>query len=126
MNENDPRDQDDVLLSARFVASRREEIWPQKPAMPAQIWRRARTAELLDEEIRRRRERQLPLTLGRRAAAIAVLLAGEALLLDAVAALPDQALGTMGLTSTTAALLALVTLPAMALAGYLRREAAAG
>jgi len=117
MNEDD--------LAALFAESRSQENWPQTPDRPAQIWRRARTAELLDEEIRRRRERQRPLAFGRRAAAVAVLLAGEALLLEAVAAFPDQALGSVGLTSTTAALLALVALPAVALAGYLRRGVAA-
>jgi len=120
MNEEDDH------LTALFAESRRQEAWPQMPDRPAQIWRRARTAELLDAEIRRRRERRLPLVLGRRAAAVAALLAGEALLLEAVATFPDQTLGNVGLTSTTAALLALVALPAVALAGYLRREAAAG
>ena len=118
MNEND--------LTALFAESRRQEAWTQTPDLPAQIWRRARAAELLDEEIRRRRERRRPLVFGRRTAAVAALLAGEALLLEAVAAFPDQALGTVGLTSTTAALLALVALPAVALAGYLRREIATG
>jgi len=117
--------EEDDSLTALFAASRRQEVWPQTPDRPAQIWRRARTAELLDEELRRRRERGLPLVLGRRAAAVAALLAGEALMLEAVATFPDQALGSVGLTPTTAALLALVALPAFALAGYLRREATA-
>jgi hypothetical protein len=115
MNEDD--------LTALFAKSRHQETWPQTPDLPAQIWRRARTAELLDAEIRRREARRRPLLFGRRAAGLAALLAGEALLLEAVAAFPDQALGSVGLTSTTAALLALVLLPAVALAGYLRREA---
>jgi len=117
--------EEDDPLTALFAESRRQEVWPQTPDRPAQIWRRARTAELLDEEIRRRRERELPFAFGRRVAAVAVLLAGEALLLEAVATFPDQTLGSVGLTSTTAALLALVALPAVALAGYLRREVAA-
>lgn len=124
MNESDPREHD-ARLSALFAESRRQEVWPQASDGPARLWHRARTAELLDEEIRRRRESQLPLTLGRRAAAVAALLAGEALLLDAIEALPDQALGSVGLTPTTAALLALVSLPALALAAYLRRQATA-
>jgi hypothetical protein len=119
MNESDPREHD-AFLSARFTESLRQEVWPQTPGLPARLWHRARTAELLDEEIRRRRERELPLTLGRRAAVLAALLAGEALLLDAVATLPDQTLGTVGLTPTTAALLALVTLPAAVLVAVLR------
>jgi len=114
--------EDDDPLTALFAESRRQEIWPQTPDAPAQIWRRARTADLLDEEIRRRRDRHLPLAFGRRVAGIAALLAGEALLLEAVAALPDPALGAVGLTSTTAALLALVALPAVILAGSMRRE----
>jgi len=117
--------EEDGHLTALFAESRRQEVWPQTPDLPAQIWRRARTAELLDQEIRRRRERELPFVLGRRVAGLAALLAGEALLLEAAASLPDQALGSVGLTSTTAALLALVALPAFALAGYLRREATA-
>jgi hypothetical protein len=125
MNESDPREQD-AHLAALFSDSLRQEAWPQTPNVPDRIWRRARTAELLDEEIRRRNERQRPVIFGRRIAAVAALLAGEALLLEAVATFPDQALGTVGLTPATAALLALVTLPAVALAAYLRREAVAG
>jgi hypothetical protein len=128
MNESDPpREQDDARLSALFAESRQQEVWPQDLAVPSHLWRRARTVELLDEEIHRRRERRRPLILGRRAASVAALLAGEALLLDAVSALPDQSLlGTLGLTPTTAALLALVLLPTLALTTYLRREAMAG
>jgi hypothetical protein len=120
------RDERDAALAARFTESLRQEVWPQTPGTPAHIWRRARTAELLDQEIRRRNERQRPLFLGRSAAALAALLAGEALLFDTVATLPDQTLVTVGLTPTTAALLALVTLPALALAGYLRWAITAG
>jgi hypothetical protein len=123
MNESEEHD---AFLSARFTESLRQEVWPQTPGAPAHIWRRARTAELLDQEIRRRNERQRPVIFGRRIAAVAALLAGEALLLDAVATFPDQALGSVGLTSMTASLLALVTLPALALAAYLRREVAVG
>jgi hypothetical protein len=123
MNESEEHD---AFLSARFTESLRQEVWPQTPGAPAHIWRRARTAELLDQEIRRRRERRRPVIFGRSAAMLAALLAGEAFLLDAVASFPDQALGSVGLTSTTAALLTLVTLPALALAAYLRRAITVG
>jgi len=109
-------------LAVLFAESRRKEDWPQTPELPAQIWRRARTAELLDEEIRRRERRQRPVIFGRRAAGIAALLGGEALLLEALATLQDQTLGSVGLTPTTAALLALVALPAVILTVSMRRE----
>jgi hypothetical protein len=108
-------------LASLFAASRREEDWPETPDLPSAVWWRARADELLEEALLRPEAR--PLAWGRRVAGLATLLAVEWGLFEAFHAIPADRLGVPPLT---AALLAIVAAPALALLHHLRRETAAG
>lgn len=118
MNEDELRD--------LFQRSRNEESWREPPPDPAAIWRRARAAGLLAEELRRRERAARPLLTARRLAGWAALVAAELAVLAGFSEIPKPALETLvnaGVAPWTAALLTLAALPAATLVYRMRREA---
>jgi hypothetical protein len=109
-----------------FQRSRREERWPEPLPDPAALWRRARAADLLAEELRRRERAARPLLTARRLAGWATLVAAELAVLAGFSEIPKPALDALvnaGVSPWTAALLTLAALPAATLVHRMRREA---
>ncbi|HEX4966319.1 MAG TPA: hypothetical protein VF173_36260 [Thermoanaerobaculia bacterium] len=115
-------------LADLFARSRQEEVWPEEPSAAAAIWQRARADELLTAEIERRKRRARPLVLGQIGASLAVLAAAELAVFQAFQALPSEspafreALASTGFSPLSAALLALVAVPALGLLYRLRAQ----
>jgi hypothetical protein len=121
MNEpTTPRDHDQEL-TALVRRSREEEVWPEPANAASMIWWRARAAELVAGEIRRREWLVRPLAKGRLMAGIAALAAVELSLVEGGAALMERfpviekTLAGAGFSPLTAAILALAIPPTLAL-----------
>ncbi|HSS50843.1 MAG TPA: hypothetical protein VLX28_18030 [Thermoanaerobaculia bacterium] len=118
----------DAELVELFAQSRRDETWQEEPSAAAAIWWRARADELMSEEIQSRQRRARPLLLGRLIAAIAVLAAIALGLLQFALAFPQQSpelqemLAGTGFSPLSAALLALVAVPALGLLQFFWKE----
>lgn len=115
-----PRDHD-LDLAALFRRSREQEVWPEPANAASMIWWRARAADLVAGEIRRREWLVRPLTKARTAAGIAALAALELSIFQGGVALlerfPDieKTLAGAGFSPLTAAILALAIPPTLAL-----------
>jgi hypothetical protein len=115
----------DDELKNLFQRSRREESWPEPLPDPAAIWRRARAAELFEEELRRREWAARPLRTARSLAGWAALVAAELAVLAGFSELPPPALAALaqaGVAPWTAVLLILATLPVATLLYRMRRD----
>jgi len=109
-----------------FQRSRNEERWPEPLPDPAALWRRARAADLLAKELRRRERAASPLLTARRLAGWAALVAAELAALAGFSEIPKPALDALvnaGVSPWTVALLTLAALPAATLVYRMRREA---
>ena len=127
MNEQPvPRDHE-LELAALFQRSREEEVWSEPANAASMIWWRARAAELVSTEIRRRERLERPLAAARNMAALAALAAVELGVIQGGLTLmerfPDleKMLAGAGFTPLTAALLALAIPPAVVLLHRFRR-----
>lgn len=111
----------DAELADLFARSKREETWQEDPSAASEIWWRARADELMSEEIQRCQRRARPLILGRLIAAAAMLAAIALGIFQFVQALPWQSreiqemFAGVTFSPLSAALLALVALPALGL-----------
>ncbi len=115
-----PRDADPEL-AALFQRSRAEEIWPEPANAASMIWWRARAADLVAGEIRRREWLVRPLAEARTAAGIAALAAVEVGIVQGGLALLERfpglekTLAGAGFSPLTVAVLVLAIPPTLAL-----------
>ena len=115
----------DPELTDLFRRSRDEESWHEPLPDPGMIWRRARAADLLAEELRRRERKTWPLAAARNVAGIAILVAAELGVLEGFFEMPAEwgkTLAAAGLSPWTVMLLVAAALPTVALVHRLRRE----
>jgi hypothetical protein len=124
---SNPREHD-AELAELFAQSKREEIRQEEPSAAAAIWWRARTDELMSEEIERRQLRARPLILGRLIAAVFVTAALALGLFQFVQALPQQdpeikaMFAGVTFSPLSAALLALAAVTAISLLQFFWKE----
>ena len=127
MNEQSTSRDHDPELAALFRRSREEEAWPEPANAASMIWWRARAAELVAGEIRRREWLERPLAAARNVAGIAALAAVELGIFQGGLALlnssPDlkKTLAAAGFTPLSTVILALAIPPAFALLHRFRR-----
>ena len=115
-----PRDHDPDL-AALFQRSRQQEVWPEPANAASMIWWRARAADLVAGELRRREWLVRPLTEARTAAGLAALAAVELGIFQGGIALLERfpvlerTLAGAGLSPLTVAILTLAIPPTLAL-----------
>lgn len=112
------RSPEETLLAEAFAASRRDTYEPDAPADPSRIWWRARTEELIEEEIRNRKGTAAPFTLVQRLAAIVVFLLGETgaiLLLSLTLPTWEKSLAASGVSPLAFTFFVLAALPTASL-----------